>query len=337
MAHSLHSYLLAIQLILLYGGAVSHLVQAEPRPGMPFDSTAVRTALTPLDLSSTQPDTPELRSYYRHYGLDHDIPHYFGTIESDSFTIVGHVFLPDSAKATVIAAHGYYDHSGVLWSIIAALIGNDYAVVTLDLPGHGLSSGPRASIDNFTQYGNAVHNLVTTVTPGVASPLFFIGHSTGCAAGIEYMHRYPDHPIAKAVFLAPLVKSAYFKLSKLGFAVLDPLSKTYPRWKRHSTHDRRLQRFLLDDPLTHDRFPTQWSRSYFSWFERVQSYDPITTPLLIVQGDQDDVVDWKYNLPFLEKKFTTCSTRIISGARHHLPNETKAFRSQVIHQIITFF
>ncbi len=334
MAYHLH--ILKV-IVLTLGAGMFTTADTAPDISIAFDSSEVRAALDTLDLDEPPPEHKEpLTSYFDHYGIDIPVPHYVGTYQSGPFTLTANVFLPESAKATVLAVHGYYDNAGTLWSIISRSISKGYAVAAIDLPGHGLSSGPRASIEDFEQYGRAVHDFLSLARNACPEPVYFVGHSTGCAAGIEYMHAFPEHRIAKAVFLAPLVRSAYFKLSKAGFKLLDPLSESYPRWKRNCTTDAYLLRLLREDPLAYGRFPVQWSRAYFAWFDRAQHYGPIAAPLLVIQGDRDDTVDWRYNLPFLQNHFVQSRIEVIPGARHHLPNESENYREHMLKELTEF-
>ena len=46
-------------------------------------------------------------------------------------------------RGTVLICHGYFDYVGLYRHLIAHVLELGYAVLAYDLPGHGLSSGPR--------------------------------------------------------------------------------------------------------------------------------------------------------------------------------------------------
>jgi alpha-beta hydrolase superfamily lysophospholipase len=48
--------------------------------------------------------------------------------------------------------HGYLEHSGIYQPIIKEILEQGFSVITYDLPGHGLSNGSPASIQNFDHY-----------------------------------------------------------------------------------------------------------------------------------------------------------------------------------------
>ncbi len=122
----------------------------------------VREAIKPLDdFSGEYPDS--VIDYFKFYGLDlggNDVEHIFGTFESGELTLVGHIYKPEKYKATVFAVHGYFDHCGQLNFLARHLLEAGYAVAVFDLSDHGLSSGQRGAIDDFTQYSQACVSIV---------------------------------------------------------------------------------------------------------------------------------------------------------------------------------
>ncbi len=64
------------------------------------------------------------------------------------------VFQPerDVPLGTVFLLHGYLEHSGIYQPIIREILDQGFSVLTYDLPGHGLSDGSPASIQNFDHY-----------------------------------------------------------------------------------------------------------------------------------------------------------------------------------------
>ena len=148
-----------------------------------YSPDSVRAAMRPLSLESEASFPQPILDYFRYYGLDFmDVPHWFGTFPSDTFTIAAHVFRPVDRRGTLLVVHGYYDHAGIVRNIIRLGLDSGYCVAAIDLPGHGLSSGPRSSIQDFSQYGRAIGDFIRLYGPTLPRPLILIGHSTGCAA-----------------------------------------------------------------------------------------------------------------------------------------------------------
>ena len=63
---------------------------------------------------------------------------------------------------------------------------------------------------------------------------------------------------------------------------------------------------------------------------------PSAIPVLVVQGEQDDTVDWRYNLDVIEEKFPLAEIVRLPRARHHLVAEAPALRTEVFDAIDRF-
>ena len=110
-------------------------------------------------------------------------------------------YQPD-ALANLLVVHGYYDHIGLFGKLLQWGLENRCNVVALDLPGHGLSTGEPAVIDDFGDYSCAIRDVLQRVRmPDL--PLFVIAQSMGCAALVDFARRY-EWPFAATVLLAPL-------------------------------------------------------------------------------------------------------------------------------------
>lgn len=95
---------------------------------------------------------------------------------------------------TVYLVHGWAGLGGQLGAFVQPLVEQGFQVVTFDGPGHGRSSGRRASIVHFARALAAVS--------GVFGPAHgLIAHSLGAPAAAFAMRR--GLPAGRAVFLAP--------------------------------------------------------------------------------------------------------------------------------------
>jgi len=57
----------------------------------------------------------------------------------------------------------------------------------------------------------------------------------------------------------------------------------------------------------------------------------------VIQGTGDKVVDWKYNIEFLEKKLSKMEVKWIQNAKHQLLNEKESVKSEVLNSITKYF
>lgn len=250
--------------------------------------------------------------------------------------------MPPINRGTVFIIHGYFDHSGIQKHLIRCCLDHRLAVALFDLPGHGLSSGKRASIKDFGDYVRIFQNFLNRCRPHLPRPYYLMGHSTGGAVVIDFLLN-PDpkiqsdgSQIERAILLAPLVRSAWWNMSKIGHFLIGSIADSVPRSNKANSTDPSFVRFLRNDPLQHDRVPIEWINALFAWNERVSAFSKNPIPVLILQGSSDSVVDWRFNIPFLQKKFPTAQVKMFKSAKHHLANETETIRLKVLDTVSAF-
>jgi alpha-beta hydrolase superfamily lysophospholipase len=288
----------------------------------------------PLTFSAAPVSTPAIQAYLQYYGLNFDdTRHYFGKFRSNGRNLAAHVFYPLHPIATVFILHGYCDHTGNLKHLIRLLLDMKLAVAAFDLPGHGLSDGRTGSINDFDEYATALSDFVKSCRGHLPTTSFFIGHSTGCAVELELMVRNLEFKFSKIIFLAPLVHSAYWTITKANYYLAKPFVETVPRIFRVNSSDPDFIEFIKTDPLQCRDIPLKWVSALIAWNERVQDYQPRLQSILVVQGTGDKVVDWRFNIPFLKRKFDAVKVNWIEDARHQLVNEAPAYRSIVFSHI----
>jgi alpha-beta hydrolase superfamily lysophospholipase len=313
-------------------------ISAVQEDQLDFHFEQTRKGLRPLKLTEVPTMTASAKIYLTYYGiLFKGIRHYLGTFTSGSFDLAAHVFLPSDAKATVFVLHGYLDHTGILKHLIDLCIRQGYAVAVYDLPGHGLSSGASCSIDDFSEYVSVFDDFLKMCRSQLPGPYYFVGHSTGGAIAIDYLHRVNSKAFDKVIYIAPLVRSAYWKISKAHHYLAKPFIETVPRVFFNNSSDPQFNRFLRDDPLQCKKIPLKWVEALFAWNERVEGLRPISQPVLILQGTEDTVVDWEHNIVFLQQKNSLTKVKWFQNGKHHLLNETQVIREQVLKAVRDHF
>jgi alpha-beta hydrolase superfamily lysophospholipase len=276
----------------------------------------------------------ELGSYLQYYNLN--IPgacHKMGYIySSGSYLFLHNMEIPGSKNSgTILLVHGYLEHSGNARHLAEFLLKRGYRLFLLDLPGHGLSEGKKADITNFILYGKAIEDASSVVEKSGHGPYYFIGHSTGCAAFMEYIRNYANI-YSKAAFFAPLVHSLFYELSGFGASVLGNFVSNFPRPFWDFSGDREYGEYLRfsekEDPLQISACPIGWARSLFSWNDGLTNYPSFSLPITLIQGDADIVLDWKYNIDFITNHFTNSSVYIVPKGKHILFNEAREIREK---------
>lgn len=331
---------IAILLAVLYTSSESTDLSLEEERSLGELSSAIsdiRSESVPLqiDPASTEEPSPATATFWSYYGLDHSVKHFMGTVDSPVASLMTHVYLGDRNRGTVFFLHGYYDHVGVHGRALSALVDAGYTVVAFDLPGHGLSEGTRVSIDDFSDYAVALEAVLEAVGEDVPKPYFFLGHSTGCSVAIEWLRTRGPEPFDRFVFVSPLVRSAYWTLSRIGNAIIGWFTDEVGRQPRSDSGDPAFVRFRrLLDPLQEDHFPLRWYESLREWNQRLETASFGEIPLFVIQGENDNIVAWNYNLAWLAKRFPGCQIERIAEGDHQLLNDLKVIREQVLESVL---
>ncbi|QQD18003.1 alpha/beta hydrolase [Spongiibacter nanhainus] len=282
-------------------------------------------------------DWPQGRDYLHCYDSDFaetypDVRHTIGRIDSASYNIAVQCLRRPNARATVFVFHGYYDHVGLYNNVIHYCLKHGCDVVAYDLPGHGLSSGERAAIDSFHTYRQVLRDVLGAVADiDLAKPFLAMAQSTGCAILMSHLLDGGSDDFARSVLMAPLVRPAAWGWGRSAHALLKHLIHSLPRRFADNSDDQAFLEFLRHrDPLQPRRLPVSWVGALKAWLPWFHALAPQPDcKVLILQGDNDDTVDWRYNLPVIRDKFPAYREVAIPGARHHLVKEGESYRAKV--------
>ncbi|MCJ1883357.1 alpha/beta hydrolase [Pseudomonas sp. LA21] len=298
-----------------------------------FQPDLLRPLLRPLTAATMEGG---IALYQRFYGLDlagryPGLQSRLGTFEAGGYRIAVQLWRPALARGTLLLMHGYYDHMGLYRHVIDWAVGMGFAVLACDLPGHGLSEGKAASIGDFSEYQTVLAGLLGQAQAlGLPQPWHLCGQSTGGAILLDYLLSGGMRPeLGRTILLAPLVRPRAWGWSKLSYQVLRPFVDSIPRRFTENSTDPDFLTFLRDrDPLQPRTLPTAWVGALARWIPRIEAAPPGAQSLLVVQGDADETVDWQYNLRVLEEKFEKIECLLLTGARHHLANESETLRQR---------
>lgn len=283
--------------------------------------------------------SPEEQRYLSFYNLDvterPNVRHDFGTITFQERKIAIHLFSVSNPTGTVMLVHGYYDHAGILATIIHTLINAHLNVVVYDQPGHGLSEGARADIDDFSAYSSLCAEIFKRCRDdwALTSPIHFVGHSLGGATIADVLLNGKVEHAGKIVLIAPLCRSKLWHLSGFGNWVASPFRKDVKRVFRSNSRDKAFREFVKNDPLQPRVVPFKFVNAHRSWYAVIQKSDPIDHPVTILQGKKDTVVDFRYNIKFYKKRFPKHTVIWYKKGGHQLMNESQPLRDQVLTDI----
>jgi alpha-beta hydrolase superfamily lysophospholipase len=243
-------------------------------------------------------------------------------------------FRPGHVKAHILLVHGYYDHAGLLSKTIRFFVDQEYHVLTFDLPGHGLSTGERAAIADFSFYVECIRKVVQRHLSLANLPVYIVAHSTGAAAAIDYLLNDKGASlIQKSVLVCPLIRSYRWNATTLGLKVLKLFVRRVKRAFRKNSSDSAFLTFVRQDPLQHNKVPLSWVEALVKWNDHIQKGEPSPADVFVIQGKKDTTVDWKHNIIFLLKKFPNIEVKLVEKGKHHLLNEEETMRKQVYSSI----
>ncbi|MEL0027758.1 MAG: alpha/beta hydrolase [Perlucidibaca sp.] len=299
-----------------------------------------RRALPALDLAVRAPVRGVLADYCSLYGLDRlsagGVQHHFGHVEAFGYNICTHVFLPPRPpRGTLLVLHGYFDHVGLFTHAIRRGLQRGYAVVAYDLPGHGLSSGAVCDIEDFSHYQEVLRDVLVQLKPQLPGPWVAVGQSTGGAILFDHvlssLQAGKRPQFQRLQLWAPLVRIAQWRKVKLSYQLAGRFRRSVPRHFRRSSSDEAFIDLVWHrDPLQARELPLRWVGSAIRWEARMQAMPGCRFPLTLVQGLEDETVDWRYNVEFVREHCFLERLIEVPGASHHLANEREDLREQVM-------
>lgn len=289
----------------------------------------------------------DLQAYLDFYHLQfhHDFPnlhHGFGAIDCRGFRIATHYWVPENAKGTLLIMHGYYDHTGLFGNAIRLGLQQNLAVLMFDLPGHGLSSGEKISIDSFNRYADVLHDVLSFVHKHLPAPFYAWGQSTGAAVLLNHLWRYETTgkssvAFAKHILFAPLILPRDWHKGRWLYWLIHKFVKRIPRKPSENSHDKAFLHFVdHQDPLQTHYLSVAWVGAMKKWDAECSTFTPLEKELLIVQGSGDRTVNWQYNLQKLQMLLPRAKIDFIDKAGHQLINEIPEFRQIAFAKVVDY-
>ena len=284
------------------------------------------------------------QDYLRYYNLRPEdvlpqVQHYLGTINlsmgsGEHFTVACHYWLHPAAKDTAFVVHGYFDHVGLYGPLIKDLLERGSNVVAFDLPGHGISSGERATIASFDHYVEVFDAICQLAKTHFPKPWRAIGQSTGGAIVIKHILEAgsigQSSVFDQVILLAPLVRPRFWRFNGWVYLLTHRFLQRIDRVFLPNSGDWNFVEFIkTKDPLQARHLSLEWIGAMKRWISEFMELPASDFPITIIQGDRDATVDWKGNLDLLRDKFPNSRVHMLSGAQHHLVNETQKIREKI--------
>jgi len=160
----------------------------------------------------------------------------------------------ENAKGVVLLVHGLGEHCQRYEHLAAHLNKAGYALSSMDLPGHGQSTGIRGHIDSFDDYQNAVLRLLKRTKAWHKNlPIFILGHSMGGLIAtrllLRYQNKFSGAMLSGAAIQSPQEPPAW------QVAIIKLVAKLFPKAKMLAldasavSRDPAVVKKYMDDPL----------------------------------------------------------------------------------------
>lgn len=229
-------------------------------------------------------------------------------------------------KELFISIHGYLDNCGYFQDLHRQLFAKNFDVFCMDLPGHGLSSGVVADIENFEQYGDMLKLLDYDVLKKQYTKIHFIAHSTGAVSYLEYRKEFKA-PFDKVIFIAPLVRSKHWRKSMLLHTIARRFIKRVPR--RTNGTPRFLELKAMDKHYI-DHTTATWITALKKWEKKIKDYtNTFEDNIHLIYGEKDNIIINDYSQEVYSRIFSKAKFYEIGGASHHMdldpPEVSKLF------------
>jgi len=264
----------------------------------------------------------DITDYLDHFDLPYEgVLYEGGYLKIDKVNVFTQTFTPKNFQKTAFLFHGYFDHTGYFSHVIRLLLQNNIRVIAWDQMGFGLSSGKRAFCNSFDEYLVIAENIIQKFKGDVKDKHIYIGHSAGCSQILSLVRDRKILQQDKILLIAPLVRCISWKVTVLSTSVIGNTLTKVPRVLRRVSSDREFLIKLKSDPLEDKWVDVSWPKALIQWESSLKEIKNPIFSTLVLQGDLDSTVSWRYNMKWLESKFLNLEKIIIKGGRHHLHNE----------------
>lgn len=247
---------------------------------------------------------------------------------SDRINLYIKCWLPqDQPEGVIILVHGLGEHINRYnqWAIRFSNTG--WAVVGMDLRGHGQSDGKRGA-SNYQAYLNDIDSVFNVVRKkfGII-PVVLYGHSMGGNLALGYeISRKPD--ISRLIVTSPWLKLSNPPANWLLF-LANFLVKLIPNFVISNrinpsflSHEKNVVDAYKRDPLVHNRISISSFLQMQEWASVIlKNKHKVNIPLLLLHGSDDKITSWRGSCIFARETSESTKYKLWDSCNHELHNE----------------
>ncbi|MGF1730779.1 alpha/beta fold hydrolase [Photobacterium kasasachensis] len=267
----------------------------------------------------------------------------------------------------IIVVNGRIESYWKYQELFYDLVQQGYDVFALDHRGQGVSDRlaedtELGHIEEFDDYVSDLKTFFDTViAPKGYQQHFMLAHSMGGTIGSLFMAKHPSL-IDSAVLSAPMHG---ININNWMKPIASPLARVVEQLQRQPDYAPGQVPYypkpFVDNPLCQSQIRYQWFRDLYEhkpelkiggpsarWVwqgiaaakQCIEQAPNITTPILLLQGSDDNIVDNQAHNLFcqaMQQANRSCQLTVIEGARHELLFEVDKYRHPVLAAIINHF
>lgn len=249
------------------------------------------------------------------------------------------------AKGVVALVHGLGEFCDRYDAAAQTFVQHGYAVIGIDLPGHGRTPGRSGHIDRFGDFLDAVDDVVTqahTAYPDL--PVILFGHSMGGLIVIRYLQTRTVPASIQAVILSSPSIQLVRRVPSLLRIFLRGMSRIWPTFLQatgiapeHVSRASEVQDFYKSNNLVLHKVSMRLLAEFFAAMDEVVGATAVSIrcPILVTQAGQDRVVAAAATQSFYEQIRAPGKRFILyPDCYHELLNEPE--RDQIITDMTTW-
>lgn len=242
----------------------------------------------------------------------------------------------ENPGAVLVVIHGLAEHCGRYEAFASYFTERGYAVVALDLPGHGQSDGHCGHIDRFSDYTSAVLRFVDEVSKWYPEcPQVLVGHSMGGLISatflLEHQARFTACVLSGPAIESPVRPSAFLLFLNKVFSAVAPKMGQLKLDAQGVSRDPDVVRNYMEDPLVYTGKVSarQISELFKAMDELMPVASMITLPLLVMHGGEDAMTSVSGSQALCDAVHSKSKKlRVFDGLFHEIFNEPE--REQVL-------
>lgn len=245
----------------------------------------------------------------------------------DGITLVTQSWLVNNAKASLVIAHGFAEHTARYKHVAEALNTHGYNVYALNFRGHGKSGGEQANLKAFSDYLLDLDCFLNTLSDS-PKPRFLLGHSMGGTIASQYVLTNPN------VFDGLLLSGAFLKnatkVSPVLLALSGVVSSLLPSLginkldSNQISKDKTVVEAYRNDPLVYNgKTKARLGKELLNAGPSVLgNASKLTLPILIMQGTADQIASPEGSQTLFDSVSSQDKTlKLYEGLYHEILNE----------------